>query len=147
MANNSNNASDYLNPASQVMIQQIEQANKNAERSYWWMKGVDCDEAQRLGVNDMVQSVLDLLQKVDYESVGQFTGVYDCNGKEVYEGDIVLARSEGECRMCQVVFSERTCSFFLYNNSGPWYISADNTMKDTLLEIIGNIHDNPDIIK
>lgn len=29
MANNSNNASDYLNPASQVMIQQIEQANKN----------------------------------------------------------------------------------------------------------------------
>ncbi len=49
MANNSNNASDYLNPASQV----------------WRMKGVDRDEAQRLGVNDMVQSVLDLLQKVD----------------------------------------------------------------------------------
>lgn len=87
------------------------------------------------------------LTEVDYESVGQFTGVYDCNGKEVYEGDIVLARSEGECRMCQVVFSERTCSFFLYNNSGPWYISADNTMKDTLLEIIGNIHDNPNLIK
>lgn len=87
------------------------------------------------------------LTEVDSESVGQFTGVYDCNGKEIYEGDIVLARSEGECRMCQVVFSERTCSFFLYNNSGPWYISADNTMKDTLLEIIGNIHDNPDLIK
>lgn len=87
------------------------------------------------------------LTEVDSESVGQFTGVYDCNGKEVYEGDIVLARSEGECRMCQVVFSERTCSFFLYHNSGPWYISADNTMKDTLLEIIGNIHDNPDLIR
>lgn len=82
-------------------------------------------------------------QSVVQETLGQFTGVYDCNGKEVYEGDIVLARSEGECRMCQVVFSERTCSFFLYNNNGPWYISADNTMKDTLLEIIGNIHDTP----
>ncbi len=65
MANNSNNASDYLNPASQVIIQQIEEANHNAERSYWWMKGVDRDEAQRLGVNDMVQTVLNLLQKVD----------------------------------------------------------------------------------
>lgn len=65
MANNSNNPSDYLNPASQVMIQQIEEANHNAERSYWWMKGVDRDEAQRLGVNDMVQTVLNLLQKVD----------------------------------------------------------------------------------
>lgn len=41
MANNSNNASDYLKPASEVMIQQIEEANHNAERSYWWMKGVD----------------------------------------------------------------------------------------------------------
>lgn len=29
------------------------------------MKGVDRDEAQRLGVNDMVQTVLELLQKVD----------------------------------------------------------------------------------
>lgn len=65
MANNSNNASDYLKPASEVMIQQIEEANHNAERSYWWMKGVDRDEAQRLGVNDMAQTVLDLLQKVD----------------------------------------------------------------------------------
>lgn len=65
MANNSNNASGYLNPASQVMIQQIEEAKHNAERSYWWMKRVDRDEAQRLGVSDMVQSVLSLLQKVD----------------------------------------------------------------------------------
>lgn len=65
MANNSNNASDDLNPASQVMIQQIEEANHNAERSYWWMKGVDRDEAQRLGLNDKVQTVLNLLQKVD----------------------------------------------------------------------------------
>lgn len=65
MANNSNNASDYLKPASEVMIQQIEEANHNAERSYWWIKGIDRDEAQRLGVSDMVQSVLSLLQKVD----------------------------------------------------------------------------------
>lgn len=65
MAKNSNNASDYLKPASEVMIQQIEEANHNAERSYWWMKGIDRDEAQRLGVSDMVQSVLSLLQKVD----------------------------------------------------------------------------------
>lgn len=65
MANNSDNASDYLITASQVMIQQIEEANKNAKRSYWWMKGVDREEAQLLGVNDMVQTVLGLLQEVD----------------------------------------------------------------------------------
>ena len=36
-----------------------------AERAYWWMKGIDREEAQRLGLSDMVQSVLSLLQKVD----------------------------------------------------------------------------------
>lgn len=65
MANNSNTPSDCLKPASRDLLPLIEQANRNAERSYWWMKGVDRDEAKRFGVSDMVQSVLNLLQKVD----------------------------------------------------------------------------------
>ena len=47
------------------IAEQISKANNHAEHAYWWMKGVDRDEAQRLGVSDMVQSVLSLLQKVD----------------------------------------------------------------------------------
>lgn len=49
----------------EVIITHAEEANHNAERAYWWIKGIDRDEAQRLGLNDMVQSVLNLLQKVD----------------------------------------------------------------------------------
>lgn len=59
------NAIGALQGKEQIIITHAEEANHNAERSYWWMKGIDRDEAQRLGVNDMVQSVLDLLQKVD----------------------------------------------------------------------------------
>ncbi len=40
-------------------------ASHNAERAYWRINGIDCDEAQHLRLNDMVQTVLDLLQKVD----------------------------------------------------------------------------------
>ena len=65
MAKNSNNPSGYLNPASKVLIRQVDQASKNAERSYWWMKDIDRDEAKRLGVNDKVQTVLNLLQEAD----------------------------------------------------------------------------------
>lgn len=43
----------------------VEQTNHCAERAYWWMKGVDKDTAERLGVADMVKNVLSLLQKVD----------------------------------------------------------------------------------
>lgn len=48
-----------------AIITYAQEANLNAERAYWWMKGIDRDEAQRLGLNDMVQTVLSLLQKVD----------------------------------------------------------------------------------
>lgn len=54
-----------MTPTEEVIITHAQEANHNAERAYWWMKCIDRDEAQRLGLADMVQSVLSLLQKVD----------------------------------------------------------------------------------
>lgn len=54
-----------MNPAFKDMHFHAQQANQDAERAFWWMKGIDRDEAQRLGLNDMVQTVLKLLQKID----------------------------------------------------------------------------------
>lgn len=54
-----------MKPTEEVILTHAQEANHNAERAYWWMKGIDRYEAQRLGLNDMVQSVLNLLQKVD----------------------------------------------------------------------------------
>lgn len=54
-----------MTPTEEVIVTHAQEANHNAERAYWWMKGIDREEAQRLGLTDMVQSVLSLLQKVD----------------------------------------------------------------------------------
>lgn len=54
-----------MTPTEEVYRTHAQEANHNAERAYWWMKGIDREEAQRLGLSDMVQSVLSLLQKVD----------------------------------------------------------------------------------
>lgn len=54
-----------MTPTEEVIITHAQEANHNAERAYWWIKNIDREEAQRLGVSDMVQSVLSLLQKVD----------------------------------------------------------------------------------
>lgn len=54
-----------MTPTEEVITTHAQEANHNAERAYWWMKGIDRDEAQRLGLNDKVQTVLNLLQKVD----------------------------------------------------------------------------------
>lgn len=54
-----------MTPTEEVIVTHAQEANHNAERAYWWMKGIDREEAQRLGLSDMVQSVLSLLQRVD----------------------------------------------------------------------------------
>ncbi|MBE3116911.1 hypothetical protein IMZ68_06870 [Candidatus Bathyarchaeota archaeon] len=68
------------------------------------------------------------------ETVEQFTGLLDKNGKEIYEGDIVLrdyGRPDDE-QYKEVISDIRIdCAF-------------DN---DVVYEIIGNIHENPELLK
>lgn len=72
MDKNSNNGIPYLNSeeadnllSAEHTLLSAEQCNLCAERAYWWMKKIDKDAAERLGVVDKIKSVLSLLQRVD----------------------------------------------------------------------------------
>jgi len=70
-----------------------------------------------------------------YETVMQFTGLLDKNGKEIYEGDIV----EDEDRIQRVVIKfDGGC--FYGENQLQYQILNRNWLK---WEIIGNIYENP----
>ena len=85
------------------------------------------------------------------ETVGQFTGLTDKNGKEAYEGDIVKVVNsydevdplDSDTGIGEVIFLVE---------SGLWYISSTihNSLFDIndsyYIEIIGNIHDNPSLL-
>jgi uncharacterized phage protein (TIGR01671 family) len=70
----------------------------------------------------------------------QYTGLKDKNGKEIYEGDIIDAEysgsSAGKYRN-QVQYFDESCSFE-FANSPMW--TWEN------IEIIGNIHENPELL-
>ena len=83
------------------------------------------------------------LNSVDCE-IMQYTGLHDKNGKEIYEGDIVLNQWGEEW---QVIFDNNLLMYSLkYNESKrPLYQATQN--HDWRLEIIGNIWENPELLE
>ena len=86
------------------------------------------------------------------DTIGQFTGLIDRNGKEIYEGDAFTVNG----KYPRVVLWDKTCwalmpteyfhdeMFWVMNLQHPgidwWEEFADK------FEVIGNIHDNPELI-
>ena len=69
------------------------------------------------------------------ESVGQFTGLHDKNGKEIYEGDIV---TDGVGKY-KIIYDLKLAGY------QPYCIFRDDP--ENYCEVIGNVFENPDLVK
>ncbi len=73
----------------------------------------------------------------------QFTGLLDKNGKEIYQGDIILYWGD----RCEVIWQHHAAQWILQSFSegrGYRQMSYDYAQKD--FEIIGNIHEHPELL-
>ncbi len=89
---------------------------------------------------------------VDPETVGQLTGLTDKNGKKIFEGDIVRFEQFLYAYIGRIVFNKNTCGFEIWYASevGGYGARAEhhvNLYHVENVEFIGNIHDNPEMLK
>ena len=83
--------------------------------------------------------------EVDPETVCQFTGLYDKNGRKIFEGDIV----ERGGRIWRVKYGDNYGKFMMttYTEKGVSWGRDFDTIPPDWCEVIGNIYDNPELLE
>lgn len=84
------------------------------------------------------------MYEVCLETIGQFTSLLDKNGKEIYEGDILLVGNDGYENIYNKVGIKDGCFGYVGEVDGKILPFCDYNVTE---EIVGNIYDHPELIK
>lgn len=87
---------------------------------------------------------------VEDTTVGQFTGLLDKNGREIYEGDIIGCHNPKIKHL--IFYNEKQGRFMAalngdIENDFVGVCGLDDSRWIASKEVIGNIHDNPELLK
>lgn len=93
---------------------------------------------------------------VDENTISEFTGLTDKNGTKIFEGDIVRATFtynnasqdtvENRTHIYEIKYHESYCCFYLARKRNNMLFDGNWTYYLKEIEVIGNIHDNPELL-
>lgn len=106
-----------------------------------WVEGgvLQCEKNDDVLIVYAITDTCSCTYHVDPATVGQFTGLFDKNGKEIYEGDIVR---HDENSKCYSIIYEEPMFRFAPNDDCFAFLNHPE-----LLEVIGNIHDDKKLLE
>lgn len=102
-------------------------------------------------VNDADKITVDNMKgwSIDDKYLMQSTGLFDRNGVEIFEGDILKCTSFDGCLWCETVSWDSTIAGFATQQNGydATAIEYITDSKSIAIEIIGNVHQNPELVE
>lgn len=122
-------------------MRKIKFRGKSLDNGKWAYGFVLFSQDKSEAVIALLTATESVCDNVDTDTVGQFTGLHDKNGKEIYEGDIV--RFDNHLQgVSKVLFDSGQ-----YTVESKNYSTALTYRIANHIVIIGNIHDNPELLK
>lgn len=124
---------------------------KFSEKSRWSYGDLYTDHGKvYIATRDTMHGVR-VHEEVIPDTIGQYTGVTDKNGKKIFEGDIVQAKEPDTSyrfgcvwTLQVVVFREGSYGLLEFNK---FFKSFRSFALSVTFEVVGNIHDNPEFLK
>lgn len=116
-----------------------------------WVYGYLVQYPEHIGKHRIVNEGIN--REVLAYTVGQFTGLHDKNGNEIYEGDIIRGfDSKGEPVIHHIIYDDEEAGFVAVlkgSAKGDFgYGRCDQRwITECEKEVIGNIYDNPELLK
>ena len=119
-----------------------------SKRDGEWFYGnlFDIDVNGRTHISTTTRGCLD----IDPDTVGQFTGLVDKDGDEIYEGDIIGCHNPEVKHL--IFYNEKQGRFMAalngdIENDFVGVCGIDDASWMATKKVIGNIHDNPELLK
>lgn len=116
-----------------------------------WIYGDVQQNVDAVKIREQEQSIQRIAKSfvVIPETVGQFTGLTDKNGKRIYEGDVMEFVAYGEYNKGVVYIYKGNFGIFCKPPSAHCEASPflDDAIGKYNAVVIGNVHDNPELLR